>query len=62
MRGIGEIRPDTQGFDLGDKTLMSPIIDAAEKNNMTILTHSSEPVGISILEKAMCCQACFIGS
>jgi predicted TIM-barrel fold metal-dependent hydrolase len=45
IRGIGEMRPDTQGFDLGDKTLMSPIVDAAEKNNMIILTHSSEPVG-----------------
>jgi predicted TIM-barrel fold metal-dependent hydrolase len=34
-----------QGFDLGDKALMSPVIEAAQEHNMIVLTHSSEPVG-----------------
>ena len=45
IRGIGEMMPHVQDFDLGDKDLMSPIIETAQKHNMIILTHSSEPVG-----------------
>jgi predicted TIM-barrel fold metal-dependent hydrolase len=45
IRGIGELMPHMQGFDLGDKALMSPVIEAAQEHNMIVLTHSSEPVG-----------------
>ncbi|MCL0095538.1 amidohydrolase family protein [Dehalococcoidia bacterium] len=45
IRGIGELMPHMQGFDLGDKALMSPVVEAAEEHNMILLTHSSEPVG-----------------
>ena len=45
LKGIGEIRSDTQGFDLGDTALMAPIIQAAKKHNLIVLTHASEPVG-----------------
>lgn len=45
MRGIGEIMSHLQGFDLGSKALMSPIVEVAEEYNMIVLTHSSEPVG-----------------
>jgi len=44
-RGIGEMRSDVQGFDLADKTIMKPLVDAARKHNLIFLTHSSEPVG-----------------
>lgn len=44
-RGIGELRPDTQGFDLTDESIMKPLVDAAAKNNLVFLTHASEPVG-----------------
>lgn len=44
-RGIGELRSDVQGFDLADKRTMKPLIDAALKHGLIILTHSSEPVG-----------------
>jgi len=44
-RGIGEMRPDVQGFDLRDKTIMKPLVDAVVKHNLIFLTHSSEPVG-----------------
>jgi hypothetical protein len=45
LRGIGELRPDVQGFDLGDETTMSPVVEAANRHGMILLTHSSEPVG-----------------
>jgi predicted TIM-barrel fold metal-dependent hydrolase len=44
-RGIGELRSDVQGFDLTDKEAMQPIVAAALKRNLILLTHSSEPVG-----------------
>jgi len=43
--GIGEMRPDVQGFDLGDKELMSPFVEVAERYHLSFLTHASEPVG-----------------
>lgn len=45
MKGIGEMRPDIQGFDLGDASLISPIVEVAKKHNLILLSHSSEPVG-----------------
>lgn len=44
-RGIGEMRPDDQGFDLGDKELMSPFVEVAKRYHLPFLTHASEPVG-----------------
>jgi len=44
-RGIGELHPDTQGFDLGDARLMEPLVEAAMRHRLVILTHASEPVG-----------------
>ena len=44
-KGIGELRSDIQGFDLTDAETMGPIVEAAVKNNLLFLTHSSEPVG-----------------
>lgn len=51
MRGIGEMRPDIQGFDLGDEAIMSPVIEAAKRNRLIFLTHSSEPVGHEYMGK-----------
>jgi len=47
VRGIGELRSDTQGFDLGDKDIMEPIVQIAKEHHLIILSHSSEPVGHS---------------
>jgi predicted TIM-barrel fold metal-dependent hydrolase len=44
-RGIGELRPDIQGFSLADGPLLSPIVEIAVARQMIILTHVSEPVG-----------------
>ena len=45
LLGIGELHPDTQGFDLGDRIAMSPVVEIAMERGMPILTHTSEPVG-----------------
>jgi predicted TIM-barrel fold metal-dependent hydrolase len=44
-KGIGELRSDVQAFDLTDKRTMKPVVDAALKHDLILLTHSSEPVG-----------------
>ena len=44
-RGIGELRPDDQGFDLGDIEIMAPIVESLRKYSLIFLTHASEPVG-----------------
>lgn len=44
-RGIGELHPDTQGFDLQARAVMAPIMQAAGRSHMAVLTHASEPVG-----------------
>ena len=44
-RGVGELHPDTQGFDLADRRALEPVMDAAREHGMPVLTHASEPVG-----------------
>jgi len=44
-RGVGEMRSDTQGFDLGDRDIMAPIVELCMKHRLLFNTHSSEPVG-----------------
>ena len=44
-RGIGELRPDIQGFNLGDKELMEPFAEVARRYHLLFLIHASEPVG-----------------
>ena len=45
IRGIGEMRPDIQGFDLGDESTVKPLVEMARKHRLILLTHASEPVG-----------------
>ena len=45
LKGIGEIRPDTQLLDLNDEELMAPFVAALIENNLVLLIHTSEPVG-----------------
>jgi predicted TIM-barrel fold metal-dependent hydrolase len=44
-KGIGEMRPDIQGFDLKDSAVMKPVVEAVIEHNLVFLMHSSEPVG-----------------
>ena len=44
-RGIGELHPDSQGFDITDGPAMAPLMDAARRLNLPVLVHASEPVG-----------------
>ena len=45
LRGIGELHPDTQRFDIGDSATMAPVLEVAQAHGLVITTHSSEPVG-----------------
>jgi len=45
IRGVGELRPDIQGYDLEDIDLLSPIIDIVKEHNAFLSIHASEPVG-----------------
>jgi predicted TIM-barrel fold metal-dependent hydrolase len=44
-QGIGELRPDTQLFDLTDEELMQPFVETLVKHDLPLLLHTSEPVG-----------------
>ncbi len=44
-RGVGELHPDTQGFDLADSQTMEPLMDVLRSYKLTLLIHASEPVG-----------------
>ena len=44
-KGIGELHPDTQNFDITDKKVMGPFMKIARELELPILIHSSEPVG-----------------
>ncbi|HIM38111.1 MAG TPA: amidohydrolase [Dehalococcoidia bacterium] len=43
--GIGELHADSQGFDITDRPLMAPVMDAARRLSLPVLVHASEPVG-----------------
>ena len=44
-KGVGELHPDTQGFDIIDPEIMQPMMDCAEALDMPLIIHSSEPIG-----------------
>jgi predicted TIM-barrel fold metal-dependent hydrolase len=45
IKGVGEMRPDTQLFDLGDEVVMKPLVEVLRKHQLVLLLHASEPVG-----------------
>ncbi len=45
LRGIGELHPDTQGYDAGDLETMAPLMEVVREQGLIVTTHSSEPVG-----------------
>ncbi len=45
IRGVGELRPDTQPIDFTKKDVIEPFADLLRKYKLILLTHSSEPVG-----------------
>jgi predicted TIM-barrel fold metal-dependent hydrolase len=45
MKGIGELRPDVQSFDINNTQLLDDLITMMINNNLIFLTHASEPVG-----------------
>ena len=45
LKGLGELHPDTQGFDLDDKAAMAPVMEVVREHGLIVTAHSSEPVG-----------------
>ena len=45
LRGIGELHPDTQGFDPSDGAVMTPLLEMLGQREMALTVHCSEPVG-----------------
>lgn len=45
LMGVGELHPDTQGFDIGDGSVLAPVMDEARRLGLPVLVHASEPVG-----------------
>ena len=45
LRGIGELKPGGQEFDLADEEGLKPLLAIAAENGLPLLVHLSEPVG-----------------
>ena len=45
IKGVGELRPDTQLFDITRKEAMQPLVEVIQEHRLILLTHASEPVG-----------------
>ncbi len=45
LRGIGELHPDCQGFDITDRAEVAPMMEMAQDLDLPVLIHTSEPVG-----------------
>lgn len=45
IRGVGEMRPDIQGYELTDSGLISPIVSMIRQYSAVLSLHASEPVG-----------------
>jgi uncharacterized protein len=45
MCGVGEMRPDLQGFDMCDDRLLTPLVNILTRGRLIWLSHTSEPVG-----------------
>jgi uncharacterized protein len=45
IKGVGELRPDIQDFDIGDESTVGPLVAELAKHKLIMATHSSEPVG-----------------
>jgi len=44
-KGLGEMRPDVQGFDFRDNSATKAVIEAVIEHDLIFLPHTSEPVG-----------------
>jgi len=52
-RGIGELRPDVQLFNLMDEEMTAPFVKVMRRHKMVLMSHASEPVGHSYPGKGM---------
>ncbi|AKG52717.1 metal-dependent hydrolase-like protein [Dehalogenimonas sp. WBC-2] len=44
-KGVGELRPDVQGFELNNRVVMDPFIGTLVEQNLILSCHADEPLG-----------------
>jgi predicted TIM-barrel fold metal-dependent hydrolase len=50
-RGLGELHPLPQGFDVNDERLMAPLVDLVREFDVPLMIHVNEPVGHTYVGK-----------
>ena len=45
LKGVGELHPDTQDFDITDRSRLATVMDTAKELGLPVVVHASEPVG-----------------
>jgi predicted TIM-barrel fold metal-dependent hydrolase len=45
VKGVGELRPDTQTLDFTSREAMKPFVEMLRKYRLILMVHASEPVG-----------------
>jgi len=45
VKGVGELRPDTQSLDFTSREAMAPLVEVLRKYRLILMIHASEPVG-----------------
>jgi predicted TIM-barrel fold metal-dependent hydrolase len=45
LRGLGELGPDGQRFDIEDRRIMAATAEVLQHHDLPLLTHASEPMG-----------------
>ena len=53
IKGVGELRPDIQLFNLVDDEVVRPFVETIRKHKLILLSHASEPVGDNYPGKGM---------
>lgn len=51
LRGLGELGPDGQRFDIEDSRIMAATAEVLQHHDLPLLTHASEPMGHSYAGK-----------
>ena len=45
LRGLGELHPDSQGFDITSQASLAPLLEILRRQGLPVVVHVSEPAG-----------------
>lgn len=60
-KGVGELHPDTQRFDLSARQVMEPLMRMVRDYGLILVTHASEPVGHRYVGKGTTVPSALMG-